>query len=116
MLGEPDTVAITAELAGYEQHFSSRLLAVELRRVALRQAMPAVADALLGSIALIPVDEAILASAETVVPASVATLDALHLVTALRLAEADLLTTVLTYDVRLAAGAQANGLTALAPA
>ena len=79
MLGEPDTPAITAVLASFEQHFSSRLLAIELRRVALREAMPAVADALLGSVALVPLDEAILVHAETVMPATVATLDALHL-------------------------------------
>ncbi len=115
MLGEPDTAAIAVALTDFSQHFSSRLLAVELRRVALRENLPAVADALLGSVALIPLDEAILATAETVTPAEVATLDALHLATALRLADAGLLTTVLTYDDRLAAGARANGLTALAP-
>jgi len=115
MLGEPDTPAVTTALTAFTQHFSSRLLAVELRRVALREALPAVADALLGSVALVPLDEAILANAETLTPATVATLDALHLATALHLADAGLLTTLLTYDDRLAAGARANGLTSLAP-
>jgi predicted nucleic acid-binding protein len=116
MLGEPDTPAITAALARFEHHFSSRLLAVELRRVALREALPAVADALLGSVALVPLDDAILVTAETVMPATVATLDALHLVTAMRLADAGLITTLLTYDERLAAGSRAQGLPSLAPA
>jgi predicted nucleic acid-binding protein len=115
MLGEPDTPAITAVLASFEQHFSSRLLAIELRRVALREAMPAVADALLGSVALVPLDEAILVHAETVMPATVATLDALHLATAIHLTNAGLVTTLLTYDERLAAGARAHGVPSLAP-
>ncbi len=115
MLGEPDTLAVTAALREFEQHFSSRLLAVELRRVALREAIPAVADALLGSVALVPLDDAILVRAETVTPASVATLDALHLATALHLRNAGLVTTLLTYDERLATGARAHGLASLAP-
>jgi predicted nucleic acid-binding protein len=115
MLGEPDAPAITAALGGFTQHFSSRLLAVELRRVALRESLPAVADALLGGVALVPLDEAILASAEAVMPATVATLDALHLATALQLAGEGLITTVLTYDDRLTAGAAAHGLSPLAP-
>ncbi len=115
MLGEPDTPAITAVLASFEQHFSSRLLAIELRRVALREAMPAVADALLGSVALVPLDEAILVHAETVMPATVATLDALHLATAIHLTNGGLVTTLLTYGERLAAGARAHGVPSLAP-
>ena len=115
MLGEPDTPAITAALANFEQHFSSRLLAIELRRVALRETIPAVADALLGGVALVPLDEAILVQAETVMPATVATLDALHLATALHLTNAGLVTTLLTYDERLAAGARAHGLPSLGP-
>lgn len=116
MLGEPDAPAITAALAAFEQHFSSRLLAIELRRVALREAMPVVADALLGSVALVPMNEAILVHAETVLPATVATLDALHLSTALHLNRAGLITTLLTYDERLAAGARTHGLPTIAPA
>lgn len=115
MLGEPDAAAIAAVLSGYEQHFSSRLLAIELRRVALRAGELTIADALLGSVALVPLDEMTLVHAETVPPAAVATLDALHLATALRLAEAGLATTMLTYDVQLAAGAEAHGLSILAP-
>lgn len=116
MLGEPDAAVITAALDRFSDHFSSRLLAVELRRVALREGLPAVADALLGSVALIPLDDAILVHAETVTPATVGTLDALHLTTALRLANAGAVSTLLTYDAALAAGARANGLTALSPA
>jgi len=115
MLGEPDAPAITTALAGFRQHLSSRLLAVELRRVALRNSLPAVADALLGSVALLPLDDAILVAAESLAPVDVGTLDALHLATALRLADAGLITTLLTYDERLAAGARLHGIQVLAP-
>jgi len=45
----------------------------------------------------------------------VATLDALHLATAIHLTNAGLVTTLLTYDERLAAGARAHGVPSLAP-
>ncbi len=62
-------------------------------------------------------DAEILAAAETTLPpANVATLDAIHLATAVRLAEAGLLDAVMTYDLRLAEGARAHGLAVLAPA
>lgn len=115
VLGEPDAPAITAALDSFSQHFSSRLLAVELHRVTLREGMPAIADALLGSVALIPLGESILTDAQTVTPTTVATLDALHLVTALRLAEAGLISALLTFDAQLAAGAKTHGLSVLSP-
>jgi len=58
----------------------------------------------------------VLGSAEVVRPTSVATLDAIHLATAVRLAAAGVLDTVMTYDIRLAAGAEDHGLRVLAPA
>ena len=61
-------------------------------------------------IALLPLDETTLRSAETLAPPGVATLDAIHLASALRVADADLLGALMTYDSRLAAGAAAHGL------
>lgn len=116
LLGEPDAPAILAALGAFDQHVASRLARVELRRLALREDALAAADRLLAGVALVPVDEAVLAAAETVEPATVATLDAIHLATALRLAEAALLDAVVTYDVRLADGARHHGLTVLSPA
>ena len=89
---------------------------VELRRLAAKEGVLGDADQLLGGVALIPVDGEILAAAETVAPATVGTLDAIHLVTAMRLANADKLDAVMTYDARLADGARQHGLTVLAPA
>jgi predicted nucleic acid-binding protein len=116
LLGEPDAPAILGELAGFEQHLASRLARVELRRLALREDLLEAADRLLAGVALLPLDEAVLAAAETVPPPTVHTLDAIHLVTALRLADAGVLDTIMTYDARLAEAAQQHGLTVIAPA
>jgi predicted nucleic acid-binding protein len=115
LLGEPDAPAVLRDLAGFDQHVASRLLRIELRRLALREDALEAADRLLDGVALIPLDDAILTSSETLPPASVATLDAIHLATAVRLAAAGVLDTVMTYDRRLADGAAYHGLRILAP-
>jgi len=115
LLGEPDAPAILAELGRFEQHVASRLLAIELRRLALRHDQLGAAGALLGGVALIPLSEAVLVAAETALPASATTRDAIHLATALELAGDGLLDTIMTYDVRLAEAASAHGLAVLAP-
>jgi uncharacterized protein len=115
LLGEPDARAVLDGLGDFDQHISSRLLRLELRRLAFRHGCLADADQLLAGVALIPVDDQTLGAAETVPPASVATLDAIHLVAALRLAEAGLVDAVMTYDSRLAAGAREHGLAVRAP-
>ena len=116
LLGEPDAAAVIRSLGDFDQHVASRLLRIELRRLALRHGLLDHADQLLSGVALLPLDEALLDAAETVQPASVATLDAIHLVTALRLADEELIETAMTYDSRLAEGAQHYGLSVLAPA
>ena len=116
LLGEPDAPAVLRDLGGFDQHVASRLLRIELRRLALREDALEAADRLLDGVALIPLDDAILASSETLPPATVATLDAIHLATALRLATAGVLDTIMTYDRRLADGAVHHGLRILAPA
>jgi predicted nucleic acid-binding protein len=116
LLGEPDAPAVLRDLAGFDQHVASRLLRIELRRLALREDALEGANRLLDGIALIPLDDAVLASSETLPPATVATLDAIHLATAVRLAAAGVLDAVMTYDRRLAGGAAHHGLRVLAPA
>ncbi len=64
---------------------------------------------------LVPIDDAILTAAEAVTPATVATLDAIHLTTALELSAAGHITSLMTFDERLAAGAREHGLGVLAP-
>jgi len=115
LLGEPDAPAVLATLADFDQHVASRLLAVELHRLAFRHDVLGQADQLLGAVALVPIDEALLAAAETVEPAAVGTLDAIHLATALRLAADEAVAAVMTYDRRLAEGASHHGLHVVAP-
>lgn len=116
MLGEPDAAAILRDLGSFDQRIASRLMRVELRRVARREGQLPAADQLLASVVLLPLDEAVLSAAELLPPTTVATLDAIHLATALHAARASGLDAVMTYDTRLANGAREHGLTALAPA
>lgn len=116
LLGEPDAASVVRELSRFDQHIASRLLRVELRRLGLREGLLDRADQLLSGVALLPLDEAVLDAAETVQPVTVATLDAIHLVTALRLADGGLIDAVMTYDARLAGGAREYGLSVIVPA
>jgi len=115
LLGESDAPAVLRALGDFDQHVASRLLRIELRRLALREGLLDHADQLLSAVALLPLDEAVLDAAETVGPATVGTLDAIHLVTALRLAADGLVESVMTYDTRLADGARRHGLRVVAP-
>ena len=126
LLNEPGKPAIERALEQIDEVASSRLLWIELRRLARRwEALRAaegqreqvlqLAEEMLRSIVAIPMEEPLLADAELIRPASVATLDAIHLATAVRLAEISRLDTILTYDNRLAEGAREHGLTVLAP-
>lgn len=116
LLREPDGPAVVRALQAFDVHVASRLLRVELRRLALRHDVLQAAGELLAAIALVPVDQATLDDAETVPPASVSTLDAIHLASALRLKAAGVVDTLMTYDTRLATGAAHHGLAVLAPA
>ncbi len=115
LLGERDRAAILAAMDAFDKHVASRLLRIELRRLALRHDLLGDADQLLAGIGLSPLDDATLATAETTPPATVATLDAIHLTTALRLADGGVLDAIMTYDRQLADGARTHGLTVLAP-
>ncbi|MEN3281360.1 MAG: uncharacterized protein V7607_2500 [Solirubrobacteraceae bacterium] len=115
LLGEADAPAIVRELRGFDQWIASRLMRVELRRLGLREGALGATDALVAGVALVALDDAILRAAETIPPPTVATLDAIHLATAVRLADAGLLDTVMTYDARLAHGARQHGLSVIAP-
>jgi uncharacterized protein len=115
LLDEPDTAAIRRELGRYELHISSRLLRVELLRLGLLKDMLEYVDELLSGKVLIPLDETILSSAETIAPSVIRTLDAIHLATAVRLAGAGQLDALMTYDKQLAGGAREHGITVLSP-
>jgi predicted nucleic acid-binding protein len=115
LLDEPDKPAIERALGAYETSMSSALLRVELRRLGFRSELLDQVGKLLAGVSLIPLDDEILASAEIITPATVATLDAIHLATAVRLAMAGKLNALMTYDKGLAAGAREHGITVLSP-
>jgi len=115
LLEEPESDAIMSVLARYDERVSSRLLAVELHRLALREGRLLQSSQLLAGLALVPIDEAILGAAESIEPPSVATLDAIHLVTALRLRAAGGVEAIMTFDRRLAEGAHEHGLRVVVP-
>lgn len=115
LLGEPDSGAILEAIGAYETRVASRLLRVELLRLALRSDVVTDAEQLLNGIALVPLDQNTLTAAETVDPRVLATLDAIHLVTAVRLRHDGHVAAMMTYDRRLAAGAAHHGLAVIAP-
>ena len=115
LLWENDAALVLRALEEFDERISSRLLATELRRLALRHGLVNEANTLLEGVALRPLDEAILTAADELLPISVATLDAIHLATALRLADAGFVDAIMTYDERLTEGAREHGLDVLAP-
>jgi uncharacterized protein len=115
LLDEPDKSAIKNTLDGFDQVIASRLLRIELRRVGLKRGRLDRAESLLADISLIPLEDQILTATETLTPASVGTLDAIHLATAVQLAKAGKLNALMTYDKGLAAGAHEHGITVLSP-
>ncbi len=79
----------------------------------LGDAVAASAEASLGDVALVPIDDAVLTIARRLDPSELRSLDAIHLATALSIG-ADL-GALFCYDDRLAAAAIAAGLRVLAP-
>jgi uncharacterized protein len=113
---QPDSPIIKQEMGRFADRVSSRMLGIELRRVALRDGLVDRADELLDGIAFIPLKESLLAAAEAIQPAGVATLDAIHLATAVQLAGDREIDAMLTYDLRLAEGARHHGIAVVSPA
>jgi uncharacterized protein len=116
LLDEADKQVIEGALEAFARRTSSSLLRVELRRLGLRHDTPERVDPLLAGILLIPLGRRIISAAETLTPSTVATLDAIHLATAVRLSQAGELDALMTYDKQLAAAAREHGITVLSPA
>jgi predicted nucleic acid-binding protein len=89
---------------------------VELRRVVARTVprQMAAADALVDRLALVRLDAALLDAAGRLAPATLGTLDAIHVQSALLFG--DELDTMITYDLRQADAARHAGLRVRAPA
>lgn len=103
-------------LASDAVQISSAIAEVEVVRAVLRVAphLTARAAQVVAQIDVIEVSEPIRARAGLLEPASVRSLDALHLATALEIG--DPLDALVTYDERMASAADSLGIAVLAPA
>ena len=114
---EPESAALLAFLAAEDERASSGLAGVEVGRAlwridASRQVRERAAE-VLERISLIRMDEVILEEAAALEPASLRSLDAIHLASALALGNE--LSAVVTYDRHMAEGAILCGLETAAP-
>jgi predicted nucleic acid-binding protein len=114
-LREPEHEALRVELDRWDGVVSSALLRTEAVRACRRYGpdRAAAARAGLALVALLPVDDLVLARAAELEPAAMRSLDAIHVATAASL-EGDL-GVLLAYDERLLAAAGSAGLPVGAP-
>lgn len=114
VVAEAESAALGAALSGVRL-VSSELTVTELRRAVLRRppAPLGLADLVLQTLVLLPVDRAVLDRAATLLPVALRSLDAVHLATALSLGSA--VDDVLTYDHRMAEAARTAGLAVASP-
>ncbi len=114
-LQEPEHQALREELAEWEGYASSALLGVEAIRACARYGAAYARDARawLEGVALLPLDDAVLDAATSLMPIGLRSLDALHLATALSVREE--LGALVTYDERLGEAATDHGLNVVQP-
>ena len=113
---EAETSALEADLAARDGLVASVLVVVECRRAARRAANRRVVqriEEVLQAVYLIDLSGPLLDRAARLAPASIRSLDAIHLASALSVEEPAL--DVITYDGRMADAAQANGLRVAQP-
>lgn len=115
-LREAEHENLLVELARWQGYVSSALLGVEAIRACERYGQQYAADArsFLADVSLMPLDDAVLAEAVSLDPATLRSLDALHLATALSIR--DDVGVLVTYDQRLAEAATACGFSVASPA
>ena len=112
---EPESVALRDRLMQDVDQVASAIVEVEVVR-AVRRAAPeltALAQNVVSQIAVVEPTEAIRERAALLEPATLRSLDALHLATALEIG--DELDGLVTYDGRMSAVAETFGLAVLAP-
>jgi uncharacterized protein len=115
VVAEPGSDAMLRWYVESERVVTSRIGIVETGRAARRRAHdPARLRRVLDSIEVIECDAAIGDRAAVIAPATVRTLDAIHIATALELGAS--LDAFVTYDERLAEAAREAGLPVVAPA
>lgn len=115
VVAEPESAALAERLAG-QVLVGSALLVTEVSR-AVRRVLGRSHDALLAEVLrmidLVAVDRAVLSAAADLEPATLRSLDAVHLASALVLG--DRLDVLIGYDDRLVTAARAAGLTVERP-
>lgn len=116
LIEENETAALQAEIIERPGLVASRLALLEARRaVARRKGTTAIAtlDEIAGALVLIEMNHDLVEAAGAIEPASLRSLDAIHLASALSAADPSI--DVITYDSRLADAARAHGLTVVQP-
>ena len=116
VLEERETAALRSFLAGHPQRFTNRVAVVEVARAVgrLPASRHAPVDEAFDGVAVIELHEEVARRAGGVELASLRSLDAIHLASALTLANE--LAVFVTYDTRQADAARAAGLTVESPA
>ncbi len=108
---EPESDALRAALVEWGELATSVIGDIEVRRVAAR--LGTTAEAVLNPVTVVQLDDDVRLLAASVGSPALRSLDAIHLATALSLA--DDLGAFCCYDRRLAADAESAGLTVLSP-
>ena len=112
---EPETDALIAYLLSRPLQVTSRVATIEVGRAVARHGGidAARAMAVLDQVTLIELDAEVADRASGLAPPTMRALDAIHVATALGLRRE--LDALITYDARLAAGAEVHGLPVAAP-
>jgi len=115
VIAEPETAALRAFLAQHRDFVSSRLTAVEVARALARAGIGVdhTVERILSGIHQVALGDSILATAARLNPASLRTLDAIHLATAM--AAGSDLSVLVSYDRRLTEAAAAAGIPTASP-
>jgi predicted nucleic acid-binding protein len=115
IVAEAETDALLAFLGSRPTQVTSRIATVEVARAVARQGAvdPARASAVLEQVTLIELDAEVADRAAALAPATLRSLDAIHLATAIGIRRE--LDAVITYDARLAAAADVHGLPVATP-
>ena len=113
---EPETAALERDLAHRSGLCCSRLGATELRRACARAGNRRLlqrVDDVLSAVFLLEVTPSILEAAGRIGPATLRTLDAIHLATLVSIGNSDI--DVITYDDRLGAAVEEHGFAVVTP-
>jgi len=116
LMPEAESSALEVEILDKDGLVSSRLSVAECGRALLRAGRKAegdVVDQVFGAFFLLDVSTGLLESAARLEPPFLRALDAIHVSTALSVADPSL--TFITYDRRMADAARAHGLTVVQP-